>query len=68
MSNSLSNSTDIVKNADRDQDGKLSVEEAMNFLYVMQIAIPEDLIREDIIALDQNKDGFLMDWEIDNDE
>lgn len=59
------NGTDILKQADKDQDGKLSVDEAVDFLYVMKISASEDLIREGIVALDQDKDGFLMHSEID---
>lgn len=62
---SSTNGADIVKEADKDQDGKLSMDEAVEFLHVMQIAIPEDLIRKSIVALDQNKDGFLLHSEID---
>ncbi|KAL6952453.1 hypothetical protein U1Q18_051857, partial [Sarracenia purpurea var. burkii] len=55
-----------MKHADEDRDGRLSMHESMKYLYVMEMAIPEDLLRDAIVALDTNKDGFLHHWEIDS--
>lgn len=55
---------DIMYHADEDKDGKLSMAESTKYLYMMEIAIPEDLVRDGIIKLDENKDGFLQPWEI----
>ncbi|KAL6952456.1 hypothetical protein U1Q18_051860 [Sarracenia purpurea var. burkii] len=69
--NSTPNSTRIVDEimtlADINRDGRLSMNESIDYLRfnIEEAAVSEDELRDNIVAVDLNKDGFITPSEID---
>lgn len=56
----------LMKHADKDSDGRLSMNESISYVNALMRGMKSlDMIKNDVITMDSNKDGFLIPSEID---